>query len=195
MGFRTWLVTLAVGLSLAPAALAQSTYPDPSRWSPPQTPTYYYVPQPALPPLPAPSWSLCAEGTRLQVQTADGARATCESLTVQVSGAEAVEVVVEGRQVHVRSGGPSRDSLRGSADRVTRSGPEGAVLTLEGNAKLTVVRGGKHAELVADRVSVNLSNGHVEADVTTPPPPATPPPPSCPVTPAPTTPVTPAISG
>src|SRR4051812_42637946 len=98
------LCPVLAALSLAPAALAQLPCP-PSAWTPqPVAYPYYVTPQPLAP---APSWVLAAEGDRVQVQSADGARATCEGLTVQVTGADPVEVAVDGRQLAVRSGSPS----------------------------------------------------------------------------------------
>jgi hypothetical protein len=187
MTFRSLGLIIAAALAIAPAALAQTAYPFTGSWLPPQQPQpygYYYAPQ--LSPG-APSWILSAEGNKLQVQSADGSRATCESLTIQVSGAEPVEVSVDGKQLSVRSvaaAGGSQDSLKGSADRVVRSGPDGAAVTLEGNAKLVIVRRGTRAELVSHRISVNLASGHVEAEITGQPVPTTPAPStSYPVTP------------
>jgi hypothetical protein len=167
MSFRPLptLLALALGLALAPVARAQGSYPTtPVGWATPPAAYGYYVPQPVAV-NPAPSWVLSAEGGKLQVQTADGTRASCASLTIPVGGA--VEVTAEGKQVHVRSGPSAQtaDALRGDADRVSRSGPDGVVLTLEGHAKLTVVRNGKRAEVASDRIAVNLATGHVEADL------------------------------
>jgi hypothetical protein len=185
MTFRSLGLILAVALALAPAALAQTPFPPPGAW-PPQQLTYgFYV---AQPPAASPSWTLTPEGNRVQCQSADGSRATCESLTMQVSGAVPVEVSVDGRQLSVRSvasAGGSADTLKGTADRVVRSGPDGAVVTLEGNARLTVARKGTQAELVSPRISVNLASGHVEAEITGQLVPTTPPIPSGPVTPGP----------
>jgi hypothetical protein len=110
------------------------------------------------------------------VQAADGSRAACESLTFQAAGEEPVEAGVEGKQVFVRTAPTkgAQDYLRGSADRVTRRGPDGAVVSLEGNAKLTFSRKGTKAEVTANRISVNLATGQVEvegAGSTAPPPP------------------------
>src|SRR5262249_59345926 len=94
--------------------------------------------------------------------------------------------------VHVRSGAQEcargrkcclkdspQDSLAGSALRVSRTGPKGCILTLEGEATLTLIRQGKKAELTADRISVNLVTGQVEGQIGHPPqnppvPPVTP---------------------
>src|SRR5205823_1265105 len=112
--------------------------------------------------------------------------------TITVPGAEPVYVSAEDKRVHL-SGLIARcdtaaDTLRASADRVTRSGPEGMTLTLEGNASLMLVRKGKKADLVAERISVNLTTNRVESELPgcTPPPKTTSPMVTpCPLSPAP----------
>src|SRR5687768_16462997 len=61
------------------------------------------------------------------------------------------------------------DSLVGKALRVTRTGPKGCVLSLEGQATLSLTRKGKKADLTAERISVNLLSGHVEGLIGSPP--------------------------
>ncbi len=196
MTFRTICTVLAV-TSLV-VAIATACGPAPG-WCPPPG-TGYPVPAgislpapmqasqmsctiPATPPLPpCAGWMLSAQGEKLQVQTNDGMLATCERLTIPVGGAEAVEVRVSARQVQVSCGkaGEGKDCLQGSATRVTRCGPDGAVLALEGNAKLCCVRKGKRAEVSAERIVIHLGTGHIESEMDWQQPP---PPPVMPVTP------------
>jgi hypothetical protein len=190
MSRRHYFAMLTIALTFATAGRAQP-YPSPG-WSPPPAYGYYAPP----PPSPIPSWILSAAGGKLQLQTSDGARATCDGLTISVSGAEAVEVLTEGQQIVVRSGVSSpgvaaQETLRGTSDRVSRSGPDGQVLTLEGNARLVVVRKGKRAELVSDRIAVNLATGRVEADLGGSTPPAAPYPAVTPCAPPPPPPLPP----
>jgi hypothetical protein len=192
MTYRRLLALLA--LALAATAQAQPpANPPPTTWTaqPQIQQAYCYVPQP----VPAPSWPLwilSADGNKVRIQTADGAQATCEGLTIAVGGSEAVKVTVSDKRINVESGiepqiGNTHDSLRASADRVTRAGPDGMTLTLEGNARLMLVRKGKKADLVAERIAVNLVTWHVESDLTgsVPPSPLIGPP--CSVTPCPAT--------
>jgi hypothetical protein len=150
---------------------------------PAQQPYFYYaVPSPSGYQLPLSSWAISVKDGKLKIESADGAAAVCESLTIPADGHPAVEVTVEGKHVHVRSGAQEcargrkcclkdspQDSLVGSALRVSRNGPKGCVLTLDGDATLTLVRQGKKAEITADRVSVNLVTGQVEGQIGHPP--------------------------
>src|SRR5262249_17384372 len=124
----------------------------------------------------------------LLVQAGDGTGATCERMSLKVDGAALVLVSVEGKQVQLRAGadcrdGGDRDCFGASADRVTRGGPGGATLTLEGKAKLRWTRKGKSTEAAAGGVAVNRLSGHVEAEVGAPPAIAPPPPEPTPVSP------------
>lgn len=160
----------------------------------PAQPQVYYVPQPA--PLAAPyvtpgasTWTLSVAGGKLHVLTNDGMRATCEQLTLLVSGVEPALATVAEIQIRIALGKDCKDAdcLQATADRVTRSGADGALLTLEGNAKLLFVRKGKKVDVSADRVSVNLATGQVVSDLAPQPVPTVQPcsGPACPSTPAP----------
>jgi hypothetical protein len=166
------------------AALSPYTAPQvpPSAYHAPQPPPttylslwqaypYYGVPQP--------TWALSVSGGKLLIESADGSKAVCEALTIPVEGAAAVELTVEGKHIHVRSvtgecgkccpEQSPKDSLAGSALRVSRNGPRGCVLTLEGEATLSLVRKGKKAELTAERISVDLVTDRVEGYIGHPP--------------------------
>jgi hypothetical protein len=97
-----------------------------------------------------------------------------------VSGAQPVEVSVVGQAVQVTSGekGQEGGSLKATAERLTRSGPGGAILHLEGNATVCYVRNGKRAEVSGHTVTVNLVTGRVEVEMDSPQPtpPSSPPP-------------------
>jgi hypothetical protein len=147
--------------------------PHPGAGYPPPQAGAYYV---ATPPS---GWALSvteeAGKARLQVQTPDGLSASCEQITIPVNGMGSAVVSVAEKQVQVRCdsnvpAGGSSDALQGSADRVTRSGADGLLLSLEGKAQLRFMRQGRRAELSADRISVNLANGHVEVDLGGPAP-------------------------
>jgi hypothetical protein len=115
-------------------------------------------------------------GAKVQVQTSDGMRATCEGLTIHVNGVEPLRVSVLGKQVQAHCGaqecqaGNGCDALQLSADRVSRSGPDGALLTLEGNAKLLCIRRGKRAEMAAEQISFHLVTGHIDCEMGQQPP-------------------------
>ena len=117
-------------------------------------------------PSPASAWKLSVASGSLQVQTGD-AQATCESLSFKAGG-EPFVLSVDGKQVHVDAGlGARLDGVyvKGNADRVTRTGAGGAVLVMEGHVKVCYGRQGQHAEVMAERVVVNLATGHVETDI------------------------------
>jgi hypothetical protein len=104
---------------------------------------------------------------KLQVQTAEGARMSCERLTILVSGVEPADVTVFGKLVKITSAKDVKDGtiLQASAQTVKRSGAEGATLGLEGDAKLVYVRGGKKIEVSTDLLSVNLLTGQVISEM------------------------------
>jgi hypothetical protein len=130
---------------------------------------------------------------KIQMQTSDGARMTCEKLTIVISGVDPAEVSVAGKLIKISSGKDIKDAsfLQASAEKVTRTATDGAQLLLEGNAKLLYVRGGKKIEVNTDLLSVNLLTGQVLSEMDTPKPtlppalgPASPPPaPSSPLPP------------
>jgi hypothetical protein len=115
-------------------------------------------------------------GAKVQIQTSDGMRATCEGLSIQVNGVQPLRVSVQGKQVLALCGsqecqaGTGCDAIQLSGDRVSRSGPDGALLTLEGNAKLLCIRKGKRAEMAADRISFHLITGHIDCEMGEQPP-------------------------
>jgi hypothetical protein len=116
------------------------------------------------------SWvmSVVREGDQslLHIKTNDGMVATCKSLTIPVAGYICVAVTVGDNQVRLKNlDGPEPKSLTASANCVVRSGPCGAVLTLEGQARLSVAGRGCTAEVVAERIVFNLMTGHVEAEL------------------------------
>jgi hypothetical protein len=92
---------------------------------------------------------------------------SCEKLSILATGVEPTEVAVGSNQIRVSSGKDVKggDFLQATADRVSRSGPEGTVVILEGTAKLLYVRQGKKAEVSAERISVNLATGQVVSDL------------------------------
>jgi hypothetical protein len=109
---------------------------------------------------------------KLQLQTSDGLRALSDRLTLAVGGCEPVQLTVNGSQIRIQCGESSerteKDNLRGSADRLARIGPDGATLVLEGNARLQCLRRGKKAEVATDRITVNLTTGHMENELGAP---------------------------
>jgi hypothetical protein len=173
--------------ALAPAAYVEPQQPQaaspsqPAYATPPQVNQYYGYGAPQVYYPAAPAWAMSAKDGKLLIESADGGTAACADLTIPVEGGAAVEVTVEGKTVHVRSGKGEcgvgkccrkesvKDSLVGSALKVSRGGFKGYVLTLEGEAKLTLVRQGKKAELTADRISVNLATGQIEGQIGHPP--------------------------
>lgn len=113
------------------------------------------------------TWTLTPAGEKLLVETNEGMKAQCELLTILVSGVEPAEAAVMGKQISITGGkDEARDYLlRGTGDRLTRSGVDGALLTLDGHAKLLYVRQGKRAEVSADHISVNLASGQVVSEM------------------------------
>jgi hypothetical protein len=116
------------------------------------------------------SWEFCVvkEGgaTHLQIRGSDGMTAILEGLTFP-GGGQTITLAVGGMQVQFRG-----SSIRGVADRLTRGGPGGATLTLEGHVKMHWGRDDRHAEATCEKAVVNLATGRVEVDLsaTSPPP-------------------------
>ena len=133
------------------------------------------------------SWTFSVIEGKLLIQTNDGMQSRCERMTLLVNGADPAEVSVSGTQLKVVSGTDCINGtfLQANADRVTRTGVDGALLTFKGNAKLVFARQGKKADVSADRVSLNLATGQITCDMGTQP--VYPPAPGsnipCPVTP------------
>jgi hypothetical protein len=121
-------------------------------------------------------WNLSVADGKLQMQTPDGGRSLCERLTIVVTGVDLVEATITGQRIQLSSGkdAPGGTFLQASADRVTRTGQEGSIVGLEGNAKMVYARGGKKADISADRVSVNLMTGQIVIDMDAPPQPVLP---------------------
>src|SRR5262245_40662917 len=143
----------------------------------------------------ASGWTLSIVEGKLHLQTADGSRSTCEKLTILISGVHPIMVAVCENQIRLTSGkeeGRSSDFLRATARKVSRSGPDGATVILEGNAWLVYVRKGKRIDVSTDLVSVNLATGQVISEMDAPKPaPVIQPcfvtgsvPPACPPTPS-----------
>jgi hypothetical protein len=96
-------------------------------------------------------------------------QATSAGLTFSVPDGFPVAVAVAHGQVEVRGATAPQTKeaqrLLGRGRVLRRSGRDGAVLTLEGQARLHYERKGRTAEVVADRIVINLATGHVEVDL------------------------------
>src|SRR5207248_10167857 len=79
--------------------------------------------------------------------------------------------VVEGA-VQVNTGKEVKDGsfVQASAKKVSRMGPDGAALVLEGDAKLVYSRKGKKIDVATDLLQVNLSTGQVISELDMRPP-------------------------
>jgi hypothetical protein len=109
-------------------------------------------------------------GGKLHLQTAEGTRSICDHLTILVGGVEPAEATVVDKRIQIVGGKDSKGStiLQATAERVIRSGAEGALMTLEGNAKLVYARNGHKADVCAERISVNLVTGQIVAEMDAP---------------------------
>jgi|SRR5579884_1766799 len=92
-----------------------------------------YASPPVAPPAP-PVWALSVLDGKLQLQTAEGARSLCERLTMLVNGADPVEVTVKGARIRLACGKDcvGACSVQAGAERVTRTGVDGALVALGG---------------------------------------------------------------
>jgi hypothetical protein len=121
---------------------------------------YTYIAVPNL----AASWTFQAVDesgkTRLQIQSGAGMQGTLSDLAFRAPDGTSVTVTVADKQVQVQGAG-----LQARADRLTRSGTNGTVLTFEGNVKLRYEKKERHAEVVAERAVVNLAAGQVEISI------------------------------
>jgi hypothetical protein len=115
---------------------------------------------------PAVAWEFTTgrEGgeARLQMQAAQGATATCESITLRLGGTP-VTLTADGQKVRVRGCAGERGGLRieASANRVNCGGAD--VLTLEGQVQARFDHKGQAAQIMkAERVTFNLRTGSVE---------------------------------
>jgi hypothetical protein len=109
----------------------------------------------------------------------DGLRSSCDKMTLLINGTAPLMIRIEGKQVLVHND----TDVKGSADRVSRGGTDGSILTLEGKAQVRCWRNGRQAEMSGERIVVNLLTGHVEAEMGSPQPATTPLPPPAPITP------------
>jgi hypothetical protein len=100
---------------------------------------------------------------RLQVQTGQGATATCESMTFKTAGGTPITLTADGQKVRVQSG-PGGHALRiyASADRVTRGGACGEMITLQGHARAQFELKGQGGQITGERVTLNLGTGSIE---------------------------------
>jgi hypothetical protein len=118
-----------------------------------------------------PVWALSIVDGKLHLQTAEGTRSTCEKLTILISGVDPTAVAVCESLIRLTSGkqeGRSSDFLQATAQKVSRTGPDGATVVLEGNARLVYVRKGKRIDVSTDLVSVNLATGQVISEMDVP---------------------------
>jgi hypothetical protein len=128
-----------------------------------------------------PGWVLSVTDGKLHLQTAEGTCSTCEKLTMLVTGIAPITVAVSDKLIRLGSGkeeGRSSDFLQASAQKVSRTGPNGATLVLEGNARLLYVRNGRRIDVSTELLSVNLSSGQVISEMN-PAKPARPTQPNC----------------
>lgn len=177
-------VLLALGSASAqapqPCPAPSPTYPPPSSayWAPTGNDGYATI-QPGC------TFSVVKESNtaELLIVGNDGLRSSCKKTTLLINGTASVAIRpdAEGKQVLV--GNDTDGNIKGSADRVSRGGTDGATLTLEGKAQLRCSRNGRQAEMTGDRIVVNLLTGHVEVELGAQPPGTVPPPPPPPVTP------------
>src|SRR5438874_6391813 len=108
-----------------------------------------------------PKTTLSATSGKIQVQTADGGKMTCEKLEILINGVDPLAVTVVDGAVQVNTGKEVKEGcfVQASAKKVSRIGPDGATLVLEGNAKLVYSRKGKKIDVATDLLQVNLSTG------------------------------------
>lgn len=96
--------------------------------------------------------------TRLVVRGGDQESLTAKSLKMMVPGSDSLKLIASDKQVQA-----VHPSLQGQADAISRLGPAGCFL-FEGHVKLCYTNRGEHAEVTAERVLVNLADGHVEIE-------------------------------
>jgi hypothetical protein len=112
---------------------------------------------------PAVSWEFRAAGRGEEetlVLRTGSVSATCASLTFRGEGGQVTVTPGDG-SVHLEGAG-----LEASADRVTRTGANGATLELTGKARLKWDGQGRHAEGAGDRIVVDLAARRVEINLT-----------------------------
>src|SRR5439155_26371420 len=98
---------------------------------------------------------------------------TCETMTVLVNATEPTKGAVSDNVIRLTSGTDAPGCLvflQASAQKVTRIGPDGATLVLQGTAKLVYVHRGKKIDLSSDQISVNLTTGQLIIETEPPQP-------------------------
>jgi len=129
----------------------------------------YYAPRfaPTATPPGAPGTNLSIVDGKLHLLGMDGSKMTCEKFTILVNGVAPAEVTVNDKLIKITSGSDIKDGtfLQATALRASRSGPDGAVVTLQGDAKLVYVRKGKKLEASAEAISVNLATGQIVSEM------------------------------
>ena len=164
-----------------PSASERSTPPQTNSPLPPPTQCPMPTPPPAPPPMQpgisaafsVPDWKLSIMEGKLHLQTVDGARSTCETMTILVNGSEPIKVAISDNVIRLTSGTDAPGCLvflQASAQKVTRIGPDGATLILQGTAKLVYVRRGKKIDVSSDQISVNLTTGQLVIETEPPRP-------------------------
>lgn len=97
------------------------------------------------------------EKGKLIIRESDGC-ITFKSMELNIPGSEPLKLTAVGKQVQVING-----SLRARADVVCRTAQPGCFV-FEGGVKLSYKRDGEHAHIAAERVRVNLADGHLEIE-------------------------------
>jgi hypothetical protein len=140
-------------------------YPPPMPYPQPMPPSPDVMPVavPCVPPAPVepPGTSrfrIVKENgkSRLEMKGADGNRATCVRLALKTRSASSLRLCAGKKQVHVYG-----RSWKAAADKVETS-PDGALVLLSGHVKLASNKAGSDAKVKAERVCVQLRDGHVE---------------------------------
>jgi hypothetical protein len=169
----SWTTLAVLGLALSAGLTRAQPTSSLASCRPPQPASALPTRPTSVPPAPVP-WEFRAvredDRPRLQVQTGPGVTATCESLTFQVGDSRPVTVSVADNQVQVRCRSPiltelgRHPGIQAGAYRVIRGGADGALLTLEGQARLQYQEKGD-ATIRAERIVVNLLTGQVEVEL------------------------------
>jgi hypothetical protein len=102
---------------------------------------------------------------------AGGGEGICEAITLPLNGSLSVTLTANESQVLIKSNNNARQMLfginvTGIADRVSRSGSGGLILTLEGHVHLKCTDTRGSIEVATDRIVLNLVTGHVEVELT-----------------------------
>jgi hypothetical protein len=135
--------------------------PAPSPPCPPSTYVQAYQPSGQV-------WVLSVADGKLHLETAEGTHSTCEKLTILVNGVEPVAVTVSDNLIRLSAGSEACKSschLQATARKVSRTGPNGATLVLEGDATLSYSQNGKKIAVSTDLLSVNMVSGQVISEM------------------------------